>query len=497
MKPYQDYVQHLRKLADVEFAIGVLSWDKEVNLPKNGAPFRSQQVATLSGIAHDIFTDNKLGDLLQALTENGTALSPQQQRNVQETYREYQKVRKFDTDFVIRRSQLISKAYHAWIKAREANDFEIFRKPLADVVAIKREEAQIIGYQGHPYDALMDEFEPGAKTTKLDVLFQDVKQQLVDFVRQIRLQPQVDNSFLQQHFPKQKQWDFGIEILKRMGYDFEAGRQDLSPHPFTINFSPQDVRVTTRIDEYNFGSMTWSCIHEGGHALYEQGLPSEQYGLPLGKFVSLGIHESQSRLWENNVGRSKPFWKAHYPLVQQYFPEQMKQVSLDAFYAGINLIEPSLIRVESDELHYHFHILIRYELEKALIEDNLAVADLSEAWAKKYKAYLDLDIPDDNHGVLQDIHWAHGSFGYFPTYSLGSFYAAQFFHQAKLDIPGLIDQIESGDTSTLLAWLRDKIHRHGRFYTAEELCKKVTGSALDFKYFMAYAKEKYEDIYGI
>lgn len=496
MNKYQDYVAHLQKLADVEFSIGVLSWDKEVNLPDQGAAFRSRQVATLSGIAHDIFTDGKLENILLSLLEDGQELSPRQRKNVADTYKDYQKVKKLSTDFVIRKSQLISQAYHAWLKARKANDFTYFRQPLAEVVAIKKEEADILGYEGHPYNALLDEFEPGASTQNLDILFADVKQQLVDFVRNIRAKKQVDNSFLHQHFSHQKQWDFGIEMLKKIGYDFSAGRQDLSPHPFTINFSPQDVRVTTRIDENNFGSMTWSCIHEGGHALYEQGLPAEQYGLPLGKFISLGIHESQSRLWENNVGRSKSFWKAHYPLLQSYFPTQMKAVSLDAFYAGINQIEPSLIRVESDELHYHFHILIRYEIEKALIEGSLSVTELPEAWAEKYKAYLDLDIPDDNQGVLQDIHWAHGSFGYFPTYSLGSFYAAQFFYQATIDLPNLIEEIENGDTSSLLTWLREKIHQHGRFYNAEELCKEITGEPLNFKYFMAYAKEKYGGIYG-
>lgn len=497
MNNYQDYVAHLQKLADVEFSIGVLSWDKEVNLPDQGAAFRSRQVATLSGIAHDIFTDKKLGDLLEKLQEDGTSLTTRERKNIEETYREYQKVKKLDTDFVIRRSQLISEAYHAWIKARQANDFNLFKTPLSKVVAIKREETEILGYQDHPYNALLDEFEPGAKTKDLDALFADVKEQLVAFVRQIRSKDQVDNSFLHQHFPDQKQWDFGIEILKKIGYDFSAGRQDRSPHPFTVNFSSQDVRITTRVDEKNFGSMTWSCIHEGGHALYEQGLPAEQYGLPLGKYISLGIHESQSRLWENNVGRSKSFWKAQYPLVLEYFPDQMKKVSLDAFYTGINQIEPSLIRVESDELHYHFHILIRYEIEKALIEGNLSVADLPQAWAEKYKAYLDLEIPDDNHGVLQDIHWAHGSFGYFPTYSLGSFYAAQFFHQATLDLPNLNEEMEQGNTSSLLVWLREKVHQHGRFYTAEELCKEITGEALNFKYFMAYAKKKFGGIYGV
>jgi carboxypeptidase Taq len=494
---YETYVNHLKKLADVEYAIGVLSWDKEVNLPPKGAGFRAQQVATLSGIAHEIFTDEQFENTLNKLQYDLDNLSTQQKRNVEITTRDLSRTKKFNKDFVIRRSQLVSKAYHAWLEARKENKFSLFQEALADLVAIKKEEAEIIGYKDHPYNALLDEFEPGCTTKELDQLFDDVKAQLVDFVKAIREKDQVEDGFLFKHYAEKEQWNFGLEILKKMGYDFDAGRQDLSPHPFTINFSPTDVRVTTRIDEQNFGSMTWSCIHEGGHALYEQGLPSTAYGLPLGRYVSLGIHESQSRLWENNVGRSLAYWKANFQDLKKRFPQNLENVTAEQFYKGINKIYPSLIRVESDELHYHFHILIRYEIEKALIEGNLNVADLPEAWNAKYKAYLDLDVPDDNQGALQDIHWAHGSLGYFPTYSLGSFYAAQFFQQAGKDIPGLKSQIEQGDTSQLLKWLRENIHQHGRFYSAQELCQRITGEPLNFKYFMEYVKEKFTGIYNL
>lgn len=494
---YASFVAHLQKLADIEYAIGVLSWDKEVNLPTKGATFRSRQVATLSGLAHETFTADAFGEKLFKLEEDLASLSMEEQRNVKLTLRDYKRTKKFDTGFVIKRSKLISKAYHAWLAAREANDFTIFQQPLADLVAIKKEEAEILGYKGHPYNALMDEFEPNSTCAALDVLFADVREQLVDFVKEIRSRPQIEDAFLRKHYEKQKQWDFGLHILKVMGYDFEAGRQDLSPHPFTINFSSQDVRITTRIDEQNFGSMTWSCIHEGGHALYEQGLPAEAYGLPIGKYISLGIHESQSRLWENNVGRSRNFWEAHYADLQKRFPKNLELISLDQFYNGINKIEPSLVRVESDELHYHFHILIRYEIEKALIDGSLSAKDLKEAWNEKYKAYLDLDVPDDNSGVLQDIHWAHGSLGYFPTYSLGSFYAAQFFQQAAKDLSGLEEQIRQGDTTMLLEWLRTNIHQYGRLYSAEELCKRITGEPLNFKYFMDYVRKKFSEIYAL
>jgi len=494
-KKYESYKATMRKLADVNYSIAVLSWDKEVYLPTKGATIRSQQVATLSGIAHEIFTDPKLGKTLADLKKTKKGLTRNEAKNVALTHKEYERQKKYSTKFVIKKSEVTSKSYHAWIEARKANDFNIFKGPLKDMIDIVKEEADILGYKNHPYDALLDLYEPDCKTKDLDILFGDVKAQLVDFASKIRDSKQVDDKFMRRKYPKQKQWDFGLDLLKNMGYDFEAGRQDVSEHPFTINFSPQDVRVTTRVDEKDFGNMTWSCIHEGGHALYEQGLPVEQYGLPLGSYISLGIHESQSRLWENNVGRSLPYWKAHYEKLQSTFPRNLKNVSLDDFYKGINKVSPSLIRTESDELHYHFHIMIRYEIEKALMEGSIKVADLRDIWNQKYKEYLGVDVPDDKHGILQDIHWSHGSIGYFPTYSLGSFYAAQFFHQASKDIPRLKQKISQGNNSQLLTWLRENVHQHGRKYTADQLCKKITGESLNVKYFMDYAKKKYKGIY--
>ncbi len=491
---YNEYTERMQKIADVNYSIAVLGWDKEVNLPTKGVRFRSRQLATLAGISHELFVDEKFGDLLQRLND-GNSLDKGQEKNVQLSLKDFNKTKKLSKEFVIKRSKLTSDAYHQWIKAKEANDFEIFKPALSSLIDLKREEADLIGYEDHPYDALMDEFETGAKTSELTVLFKDVREQLVAFVKELKEQPQVDNSFLHKFYGKDKQWDYGIDVLKNIGYDFEAGRQDISTHPFTTNFSPEDVRVTTRIDEQDFTNMVWSCIHEGGHALYEQGLPVDQYGLPLGTYTSLGIHESQSRLWENNVGRSKEFWKHNYPALQQAFPENLSNISLDKFYAAINRVEPNMIRTEADELHYHFHVLIRFELEKGLIEGSINIDNVKEMWNAKYKEYLGVDVPDDANGILQDIHWSHGSFGYFATYSLGSFYAAQFFHQAEQDIPGLRQEIEAGNNANLLKWLRTNIHQHGRHYTSQELCAKVTGEPLNFKYFMDYARKKFKGIY--
>jgi len=494
---YESYKSTMQKIADVERAAAVLNWDKEVNNPKKGAAVRARQVATLSGIAHDLLTDQAFGDLLLKLQEQSSELGVKEARNIALTLEKYNKIKKLSREFVERKSKVTSTTYDAWIKARAANDYGLYRDALKETIDIKREEASLLGWEAHPYDALLDIYEPGYTSAQLDTLFTDVKKQLVDFAAKIRAQAQVQDDFLYKFFPKQKQWDFGLYALKNMGYDFEAGQQDISTHPFTTSFGPTDVRVTTRIDEHNFANMTWSCIHEGGHALYEQGLQMEEYGLPLGEAISLGIHESQSRLWENNVGRSLAYWTAHYAKLQEAFPANLKAVELGTFYKGINKIEPNLIRTEADEIHYHFHVLIRYEIEKALLEGSIEVDQLDQIWNEKYKAYLGVEVPDATQGILQDIHWAFGLIGYFPTYSLGSFYAAQFYRQAAKDIPGLEEQIRQGDNKNLLQWLREHIHVHGRQYSANELCERITGEQLNFQYFMDYAKGKYGKIYDL
>ncbi|HYH15600.1 MAG TPA: carboxypeptidase M32, partial [Flavisolibacter sp.] len=284
-------------------------------------------------------------------------------------------------------------------------------------------------------------------------------------------------------------------LIKELGYNMEAGRQDISEHPFSISFNPQDVRITTRVDENDFGNMTWSCIHEVGHALYEQGLPVSYYGLPLGEACSYSIHESQSRLWENNVGRGRAFWQYYFPTLQQYFPQQFGSVDLDSFYKGINKVQPSLIRTEADEVSYHFHVYIRYELEKRLIDGSLKTSDVPAYWNEQYKSLLNVNVPDDKRGCLQDVHWSHGSFGYFPTYSLGSFYAAQLYSTALNQMPSLEKQLSTGQSQQLLHWLRENVHSKGRFYTSEELCKHVTGKGLDVSYFMDHILKKFETIY--
>ncbi len=493
---YEEYKTILQKAADLNNATAVLSWDQEVYMPPKGAYFRGRQIATLAGQAHELLTSNQLSNLLDELQKD-EGLNDLQKANIQRSHEDLQKNKQLPPSFVEELSTLTSECYNAWIAARKKNDFNMFAPFLKKMVALNRKKASLFGYKEHPYDALLDEYEPGATVAMLDRVFDGVKSELPPILKKITAATQVDDSCFGAYFPKDSQWNFSIEVLQAMGYDFEAGRQDYSEHPFTTSFSPADVRVTTRVSEHDFASLLWSTIHEGGHALYEQGLPESEYGLPLGAAASLGIHESQSRLWENCIGRGLHFWKHFYPILQARFPEQLSNVTLEHFYRAANKVQPSLIRTEADEVTYHFHVLIRYEIEKALIESTLEVEDVRARWNELYQKYLGITPPDDKTGILQDIHWSHGSFGYFPTYTLGSFYAAQFFSKAQDSIPDLLQQIERGETTELLNWLRDGVHKHGRRYYSEELCERVTGSKLDTSHFLTYITEKYSKVYGV
>ncbi|RYY18713.1 MAG: carboxypeptidase M32, partial [Chitinophagaceae bacterium] len=426
---YGQYQTAMSRIADLRFSSALLQWDQETYMPPQGAPLRGQQIATLTEMAHELFTSKTSGDLFTHLVET-TALTPVQKRNAELSLEDYTRQQKIPADFVREMSETVNQSFHSWIEARKANDFNIFSGDLAKLVSLKKKEAGYLGYVNHPYDALLNEHDKGTTVVLLDAVFTRIRGPLKDLLQKITNRPQVDDSFLHRHYPRETQWAFGMDLLKRLGYDFEAGRQDVSEHPFSVSFNNRDVRITTRIDEYDLAAMTWSCIHELGHALYEQGLPGGQYGLPAGEAASYSIHESQSRLWENHVGRSESFCREFFPLFKQYFPEQLADIDAGHFYRAINKVQPSLIRTESDELTYHFHIMIRYELEKKLIEGSLSTNDIPAYWAEQYKLYMGIDVPDHKSGCLQDVHWSHGSFGYFPTYSLGSFYAAQIYQAA-------------------------------------------------------------------
>jgi carboxypeptidase Taq len=409
---------------------------------------------------------------------------------------DFTKSKKLSSGFVRQMSETVNKSFHAWIQARKDNSFAGFENPLDDLIELKKQEADMLGYEYHPYNALMNDYDKGLTVAIVDKVFADLKPPLSALLGTIKNKTQIDDSFLQQHFDKDAQWKLGIDILKQMHFDFEAGRQDISEHPFTINFNNNDVRVTTRVDENDFSNMLWSCIHEGGHALYEQGLPTEEYGLPLSEYCSLSIHESQSRLWENNIGRGLSFWQHNMPLLKKYFPQQFSHVSIEQFYKGINKVQPSLIRTEADELTYHFHVMIRYDIEKMLIEGSIKTSDIPAYWNEHYKKYLGIQVPDDKQGCLQDVHWSHGSFGYFATYSLGSLYAAQLYAAFSSQNPSFEKELALGNSSDLLQWLRQQIHRHGRYYTSGELCSRATGETLNSSHFLKYVAKKYNDIYS-
>jgi carboxypeptidase Taq len=493
---YNDYRNKMQRIADVRFANAVLQWDQETYLPPKGAAFRGRQISTLSELAHQMFSEESLGSTLQELLAR-QELTVEERRNVELTWEDYTKNKKYTSAFVRKLSEQTNKAFHSWIESRKQNAFAVFEQDLDVLVQLKKEEAEILGYEGHPYNALLNEFEKGATISLLDRTFSGLLPSLKDLLDKIKAKPQVDDAFLFQHFPRQQQWDWGMHLIRELNFDFEAGRQDISEHPFSVSFCNQDVRITTRIDENDFGNMTWSCIHETGHALYEQGLHAAHYGLPLGEACSYSMHESQSRLWENNVGRGRSFWQHYYPQLQKHFPEQLQHTSLDAFYKGINKVQPSFIRTEADEITYHFHVFIRYELEKRLIEGSLSTRDIPAFWNEQYQNQMGVIVPDDKKGCLQDVHWSHGSFGYFPTYSLGSFYAAQLYTTAGQQLENLEANLASGNSAPLLTWLRREIHSKGRQYTSEELCQNVTGKTLDFQYFMDYLLHKYKPIYNL
>jgi len=487
MESYEKLVTELKTLAKYGSALSLLSWDEEVNLPARAHSYRGEVNALLSSDFHNRLTKQETYDLVAKLSEPGifSGLSDDQKTVVRETKRDLDMARKLPTEFVEKMSLLTTKAFGVWVEARKKQDFALFAPILEEMLAMKKREAELLGYKTSPYDALLDEFEPGMTTGSVDAVFKPLGQELSKLIASVKSEPAV---IAASNYPKAAQEVLSDRIARQLGYDMDAGRIDVSPHPFTISFHTTDVRVTTRYDETDFWVSLGSTIHEVGHGLYEQGLPEEHFGTPLGEAVSLGIHESQSRSWENFVGRSRAFANYLHPVLTELFPGI--SYSPEQLYRWLNRVRPNLIRVESDEVTYNMHIILRYELEKALIEGDLNVADLPAAWNEKVKKYLGLDVPNDALGVLQDVHWSHGSIGYFPTYTLGNLYAAQFFNAAKKALPDMEKDFAAGNFSGFLGWLRENIHSQGRRYTSAELVKKVTGEELNAKYLLDHLREK-------
>jgi carboxypeptidase Taq len=494
---YEAYKNHLQKVNDLTYAGSVLSWDQQTYMPKNGAQARGQQVATLQTLAHEFFVDEKFGKLLEELAQD-SSLSEDEKTNVRITRKDYLRKKKYPHAFVEEHARVCADAFSAWHSARSQNNFSLFEPTLKKIVDLKRQEAEFLGYTHHPYEALLEDYETGLTIQKIDDVFTEVKRDLFPFIKKIAGRPSPRADFLERAYPKDKQWNFTEKMMKQMGYEFDSGRADFAPHPFCTTFGPGDVRITLRVDENHFNQMFFAGIHETGHALYELGLPlAANYGLPVAQPVSMAFHESQSRFWENNIARSADYWKANFETLKAEFPESLKDVKEKEFYQSVNVVGPSFIRVEADELTYHAHIYIRYLIEKALLDGSLEVKDIPNFWNDRYEEYLGVRPKTDAEGCLQDVHWGYGAFGYFPTYSFGSFYAAQLFAQAQKDIPDFQANVQKGNLAPITAWLRKNVHDFGRKHTAGETLKRVTGDELKFSYFMDYAKKKYGEIYGI
>jgi carboxypeptidase Taq len=495
----------LLEIQRIGSAASLLGWDQETYMPAGGGAARADQISTLQGLAHQKLVGPEIAALLEqwidpasgeAVDVPGDCWDEPSRALLRETWRDFSRAKKLPSDFVIRLSRECSLAQQAWVAAREQSRFEQFLPHLETIVALKRQEADYLGYAASPYDALLDVYEPGATVAFLEPLFDRLRAGLVSLLNKVTASPvKIDDRILYQAYDTKRQLEFGRLVLTAMGYDFERGRLDISAHPFTTSFHPTDVRVTTRVYEHELPACLFSCIHEGGHGLYEQGLDTRYFGTPLGDAVSLGIHESQSRLWENCVGRSRPFWRFFYPILQDTFPHQLKDIGLDQFHAAINRVKPSLIRVEADELTYNLHIMLRVEIERAVIEARLRPAELPDVWREKMRQYLGIEPEHDADGVLQDVHWSMGSFGYFPTYTLGNLYAVQFYDQAKKDIPDLEDQIASGQLIGLRRWLEQKIHRWGRMFPPNRLAERTTGSTASPEPFLRYLDDKYRPLY--
>jgi len=481
------------ELTNLNNILALLQWDQEVMMPAGAVDGRAAQFSALSTIIHQKICDPRLGELLYELAGRPDEVSNEDRALVRVLKREYDKNTKLPEKFVADFARLTSESLPVWVNARKQNNFQQFLPVLERLITMCRQQADFLGYDDHPYDALLDLYEEGLTTKALDKLFGSLQTELSHMLQQKDSQEQPVPDKMPHVGPMQLQDQvrFSEKLLAEIGYDFNRGRQDISAHPFTTSLGHNDRRVTNRFRPESL-EFIFSALHEGGHALYEQNIAAEYAGTPLDEGISLGIHESQSRLWENIIGRSPLFWHKYYPVLQESLPHQFKAISLDSFIYYINRIHPGMIRVEADEVSYNLHVLIRFELEKGLIEGTITAADLPALWNEKYKNYLGVKVDSDANGVLQDIHWAHGSFGYFPTYTLGNLAAAQIWHSYCLYDTDYKQTLQQGNLAKIRKWLTENIYCHGAFYPPAELLQRVCGESLNSNYFIEYLKNKSE-----
>jgi carboxypeptidase Taq len=500
---YTELLAHLRETATLYSVSATLGWDQEVMMPPAAAALRGEQLSLLAALVHERRTSPRTGELLEECeADEALAANPAAAANLRELRRDYDRSTRLPTPLVREWAETTSRSMHAWRDARERSDFAAFAPWLEKILRLNRERAACFGIPegGETYDALLEEFEPGMRTRTLQRIFADLRAGLAPLIRAASESGhRPDTSCLRTPLAVEQQAEFNRGVLERMGFDFEAGRLDVSAHPFCEGMGPGDTRLTTRYREEEFAGALNASMHEAGHGLYEMGLPkAERFGQPLAEAASFGIHESQSRMWENLVGRSRPFWDWALPAMQAAFPgTALAGLDVERVYRAMNAVEPCLIRIESDEATYNLHIMLRFDLERALLSGDLAVADLPAAWNDRVRADLGLEVPDDAHGCLQDIHWSMGAIGYFPTYTLGNLYAAQFWTAIHRAVPDLEERIRAGEFHPLLGWLRENVHAHGRRFTAPELCERITGRPLSHEPLLRYLEEKVKAVYGV
>jgi carboxypeptidase Taq len=498
---YDRLVGILADVVNLRHAAALLYWDQQTMMPTAAAQARGHHMATVDKLAHAKLTSPEVGQLLDDLKDHEATLpyDSDEAATLRVARRQYEKATRIPPDLIVRISLAGAEGYVTWRQAREANDYKVFQPALERTYALMREVTEALGWEDHPLDALVDEFEPGLKTAQIEALFDDLRATLVPLGQAIFNRPgTIDDGPVRRHFPSEAQLAASQEAAVAVGFDLDTrGRLDLSVHPFTTSFSPCDVRITTKVDESFLPTSLFATLHEAGHGLYEQGLPVAFQESILGEGASSGIHESQSLLWENVVGRSRGFCEFFLPRLRSLFPDQLGGMSPEGFYRAVNKVQPSLIRVDADEVTYNLHVMIRFELEKAVFDGRLSLGDLAEAWRAKFKDYLGIVPPDDLSGVLQDIHWTGGFGACFVSYTVGHVSGLQLYEKARAEIPDLERGFARGDFAALREWMNRNVHAHGRKYTPQELVERATGRRLETGPYLTYIKGKFKDIYGL
>lgn len=497
-KSYAELTKTFKDYSTLSGIEGLLHWDMQVNMPPKGAEKRANQLAMISGLAHEKLTSAHVGELIEQCQSANGALNEAEKANVREMARDYHRATKVPQELVEELSRQRSMTHDVWGRAREKADFSMFAPELEKLVELTKKYAEAQGYEGTPLNALIEDYERGATADSLTKLFDEVKAVTVPLVDRVTASPvKAKFAFQKNRFAAQKQKAFGEELIYAIGFDRQGGRLDTSIHPFCSG-GLGDVRLTTRYNEHAPTQALFGIIHEMGHGLYEQGVAPETYGTPLSEALSYGMHESQSRMWENYIGRSKPFWKHFYPNLMNHFGEELAGMNMDDWVLAINHVERSLVRVEADELTYDLHIILRFEIERDLFAGVISVSDLPSVWNKKIQSYLGLTPPDDGkQGVMQDVHWSGGSFGYFPSYSVGNIIAGQLWKKMNADISNMTQQIEKGEFRDILDWLGEHVHKLGRRYTRDELLIRATGKPLGTEDYLSYLTEKFSALYKL